>query len=125
MERARLALMMGAPWANAVQLSLPHHFSFVRLVLARAPLNSWEAEGGFGRMEGDGRCGGVENCGQQSPESFTFCHHLGKSIFSSTFKVSQDSSRFIRQQERRLQEKKKKTFTNIRSFPQWIKFMPL
>lgn len=47
--RASLALMMAAPWANAVQLSLPHHFSYVRLVLARAPLNSWEAERGWGR----------------------------------------------------------------------------
>lgn len=64
--RERLALMMGAPWATAVQLSLPHHFSYVRLVLARAPLNSWVAQR---RVEAGAEVG---NCGQQCPASFSF-----------------------------------------------------
>lgn len=64
--RERLALMMGAPWATAVQLSLPHHFSYVKLVLARAPLNSWVAQR---RVEAGAE---VENCGQQCPASFNF-----------------------------------------------------
>lgn len=64
--RESLALMMGAPWATAVQLSLPHHFSYVRLVLARAPPNSWVAQRG---VEAGAE---VENRGQQCPASFNF-----------------------------------------------------